>query len=73
MADHPRILIAGGGTGGHLFPALALGEQILSDKPNSSVYFMGSTFGIEAQVLPCLFEASARKALGKICFFRFGF
>ncbi|MDP6532989.1 MAG: glycosyltransferase [Candidatus Marinimicrobia bacterium] len=52
MADHPRILIAGGGTGGHLFPALALGEQILSDKPNSSVYFMGSTFGIEAQVLP---------------------
>ncbi len=52
MIDGARILIAGGGTGGHLFPALALGEQILADSPNSKVYYMGSSFGIEAQVLP---------------------
>lgn len=52
MTDGTRILIAGGGTGGHLFPALALGEQILADYPNSNVYYMGSSFGIEARVLP---------------------
>ena len=42
-----RILIAGGGTGGHLFPALAIGEEILSRNSNAKIHYVGSLFGLE--------------------------
>ncbi len=51
MADL-RIIIAGGGTGGHLFPAIAIGESLQSHDPRINIHYMGSTFGIEADVLP---------------------
>lgn len=47
-----RILIAGGGTGGHLFPALAIGEEIHRRKPEAKIHYVGSTFGMEARVFP---------------------
>ena len=47
-----RILIAGGGTGGHLFPALAIGEEILSRNSNIKIHYVGSVFGLEAKVFP---------------------
>ena len=50
--DEIRILIAGGGTGGHLFPAIAIGETILSIYKNAVIHYMGSKFGIESRVLP---------------------
>ena len=45
-----RILIAGGGTGGHLFPALAIGEEILIRNPNTKIHYVGSIFGLESKV-----------------------
>ncbi len=50
--DEIRILIAGGGTGGHLFPAIAIGENIQSIHKNAIIHYMGSKFGIESKVLP---------------------
>jgi len=47
-----KILIAGGGTGGHLFPALAIGEEIHRRDPNAKIHYVGSTFGLEAKVFP---------------------
>jgi UDP-N-acetylglucosamine--N-acetylmuramyl-(pentapeptide) pyrophosphoryl-undecaprenol N-acetylglucosamine transferase len=47
-----HIIIAGGGTGGHLFPAIAIGETILKHAPESHIQYLGSKFGIEADVLP---------------------
>ena len=47
-----KILIAGGGTGGHLFPALAIGEEINRRDPNAKIHYVGSTFGLEAKVFP---------------------
>ena len=47
-----RILIAGGGTGGHLFPALAIGEEILSRNPSTKIHYVGSIFGLESKVFP---------------------
>lgn len=46
------VLIAGGGTGGHLYPAIAIGEALQTSLPESNIHFIGSNFGIEAQVLP---------------------
>ncbi len=46
-----KILIAGGGTGGHLMPALALAEQ-LSTRPGVDVVLVGAERGIEAFLLP---------------------
>ena len=50
--DDPRILIAGGGTGGHLYPAIAIGEALQLRNPRINIHYVGSTFGIEADVLP---------------------
>ncbi len=47
-----KILFAGGGTGGHLFPAVALAHKLLSGDPDSRVLFVGTRRGIEARVLP---------------------
>ncbi|MFQ6677241.1 MAG: glycosyltransferase [Fidelibacterota bacterium] len=46
-----QFLISGGGTGGHLFPALAIGEE-LRDRTGADIHYVGSRFGIEAKILP---------------------
>jgi UDP-N-acetylglucosamine--N-acetylmuramyl-(pentapeptide) pyrophosphoryl-undecaprenol N-acetylglucosamine transferase len=47
-----KMLLAGGGTGGHLFPAVALAQRLLEVEPESKVLFVGTRRGIEARVLP---------------------
>lgn len=47
-----RVIIAGGGTGGHLFPAVALGEELRRQRPDSEVLYVGTTAGLEAKWLP---------------------
>jgi UDP-N-acetylglucosamine--N-acetylmuramyl-(pentapeptide) pyrophosphoryl-undecaprenol N-acetylglucosamine transferase len=45
-------MIAGGGTGGHLFPGIALAEEIVGRHPLNDVVFVGTTRGLEARVVP---------------------
>ena len=52
MANGFNIIIAGGGTGGHLFPALAIGDEIMRRQPNANIHYIGSEFGIEKDILP---------------------
>lgn len=47
-----RLLLAGGGTGGHLFPAVALAEQMRQEEPESEVLFVGTERGLEFRLLP---------------------
>ncbi|MCI0432771.1 MAG: undecaprenyldiphospho-muramoylpentapeptide beta-N-acetylglucosaminyltransferase [Gemmatimonadetes bacterium] len=47
-----RVLFAGGGTGGHLYPALALADALCAAAPDVEVHFVGAKRGIEAHVLP---------------------
>lgn len=49
-----RVLIAGGGTGGHLYPGVALAEEITTRQKGNHVLFVGTTRGIEARVIPPL-------------------
>jgi UDP-N-acetylglucosamine--N-acetylmuramyl-(pentapeptide) pyrophosphoryl-undecaprenol N-acetylglucosamine transferase len=59
MATHPNgpspalsVVIAGGGTGGHLYPGIAVAQEILRRDPSARVTFAGTTLGLEARVVP---------------------
>jgi UDP-N-acetylglucosamine--N-acetylmuramyl-(pentapeptide) pyrophosphoryl-undecaprenol N-acetylglucosamine transferase len=47
-----RVLMAGGGTGGHLYPGIAVAREILARQPGAVVSFAGTAQGIEARVVP---------------------
>jgi len=47
-----KLIIAGGGTGGHLFPGIAVAEELLSRGPEHQVLFVGTEKGIEGRLLP---------------------
>lgn len=47
-----RILLAGGGTGGHLYPSLNLAAALRRASPEVEVLLVGATRGIEARLLP---------------------
>ena len=49
-----RLLLAGGGTGGHLFPAVAIGQALLQQQPEAKLLFVGTERGLEARMLPKL-------------------
>jgi UDP-N-acetylglucosamine--N-acetylmuramyl-(pentapeptide) pyrophosphoryl-undecaprenol N-acetylglucosamine transferase len=46
------VVIAGGGTGGHLFPAVAVAHELKKRRPDAQVAFAGTSRGIEARVVP---------------------
>ncbi len=47
-----RVVITGGGTGGHLYPGIALAEELRRRDPSTEIIFMGNERGIEAKVIP---------------------
>ena len=49
-----KLVVAGGGTGGHLFPGIAVAEEFLGRDIGNEVLFVGSNHGIEARILPRL-------------------
>jgi UDP-N-acetylglucosamine--N-acetylmuramyl-(pentapeptide) pyrophosphoryl-undecaprenol N-acetylglucosamine transferase len=48
------MVIAGGGTGGHLFPGIAVAEEFLRRDPGNRVLFIGTERGIEKRILASL-------------------
>jgi UDP-N-acetylglucosamine--N-acetylmuramyl-(pentapeptide) pyrophosphoryl-undecaprenol N-acetylglucosamine transferase len=52
MTHRPRVLFAGGGTGGHLYPALALASAFEAREGGADIFFLGARRGVEARVLP---------------------
>lgn len=47
-----KLIIAGGGTGGHLFPGIAVAEEFLDRSLDNEVLFVGTEHGIEARAVP---------------------
>jgi len=47
-----KVLIAGGGTGGHLFPGIALAEEVTTRHHGNEAVFVGTERGLEARVVP---------------------
>lgn len=52
MTRRKHVVIAGGGTGGHLFPGVAVAEELQRLDPEVEVTFVGTARGIEARVIP---------------------
>jgi UDP-N-acetylglucosamine--N-acetylmuramyl-(pentapeptide) pyrophosphoryl-undecaprenol N-acetylglucosamine transferase len=46
------VVLAGGGTGGHIFPALAIAEAIRKAEPEANVRFVGTARGLETKYVP---------------------
>ena len=67
MSD--TFLIAGGGTGGHIFPALAIGHALEQRVAGASVVFVGTRYGMEKDLVPqrgyALITLPTRGLLGK--------
>ena len=47
-----RVIVAGGGTGGHLFPGMAVVEELKRRTPDLDVLYVGTARGIEARLIP---------------------
>lgn len=47
-----RVILSGGGTGGHIYPALALAEVIKQHDPDAEFLYVGSERGVEANIVP---------------------
>lgn len=52
MPKQLRIIIAGGGTGGHIFPAIAVAQAIQKLQPNAAILFVGAKGKMEMQKIP---------------------
>ena len=51
-ANGLRLLVAAGGTGGHLYPALAVVRELKSRAPEAEVTFVGTRRGLEGKIVP---------------------
>jgi len=52
LGRSPRVLIAGGGTGGHAYPAIAIADAIRDMEPDAVIAFAGSRSRIEWRIVP---------------------
>jgi UDP-N-acetylglucosamine--N-acetylmuramyl-(pentapeptide) pyrophosphoryl-undecaprenol N-acetylglucosamine transferase len=49
---HDCIFIAAGGTGGHIYPALAIAEAFRHERPKWEILFVGTPYGLENKLVP---------------------
>ncbi len=47
-----RVLIAAGGTGGHIYPGIAVAKEVLRRDEGSKILFVGTTRGLETKIVP---------------------
>ncbi len=52
MNKEPRIIISGGGTGGHIFPAVSIANAIKAKRPDAKILFVGAEGRMEMQRVP---------------------
>jgi UDP-N-acetylglucosamine--N-acetylmuramyl-(pentapeptide) pyrophosphoryl-undecaprenol N-acetylglucosamine transferase len=65
-----RVLIAAGGTGGHIYPGIAVAKEVMRRSPDSEVRFVGTERGLENRLVPqagfdlSLIESAGLKNVG---------
>lgn len=67
-----RVLIAAGGTGGHIYPGIAVAKEILRRDPRSEIKFVGTARGLETKLVPqagfelLVIESAGLKSVGAL-------
>ena len=67
-----RVLIAAGGTGGHIYPGIAVANEVLRREPESEVRFVGTARGLENKLVPqagfelSIIDSAGLKNLGPV-------
>ncbi len=65
-----KIVIAGGGTGGHLYIGIALARELARQRPGAEFLFVGTRYGLESRILPkegyrlAFIESAGLKGMG---------
>lgn len=60
-----RIIISGGGTGGHIFPAIAIADEVKRRNPNAAILFIGAEGKMEMEKVPAAgYEIKGLKIAG---------
>ena len=52
QGDALRVIISGGGTGGHIFPAVSIANAIKELRPDAQILFVGAEGRMEMQRVP---------------------
>lgn len=71
-----RVLIAAGGTGGHIYPGIAVAREVMRRDPSSEVRFVGTARGLETRLAPragfelSIIESAGLKGVGALRFLR---
>ena len=47
-----KVILSGGGTGGHIYPALTIADQIKKLRPEAEIIFVGTEQGLEKNIIP---------------------
>lgn len=47
-----KVVLSGGGTGGHIYPAIAIADKIKKEHPEAQILFIGTKNGLESQLVP---------------------
>ena len=47
-----KVIMTGGGTGGHIYPAIAIADKIRSKHPDAEILFVGTQKGMEKELVP---------------------
>lgn len=47
-----RVIVSGGGTGGHINPAIAIAKYIKEKEPDSEILYVGTQHGLEKKLVP---------------------
>ena len=47
-----KVIMTGGGTGGHIYPAIAIADKIKSKNPDAEILFVGTKRGLECELVP---------------------
>jgi UDP-N-acetylglucosamine--N-acetylmuramyl-(pentapeptide) pyrophosphoryl-undecaprenol N-acetylglucosamine transferase len=65
LVKEMRVLIAAGGTGGHIYPGIAVAKELMRRNPDSKVRFVGTIRGLETKLVPQAgFELSIIESAG---------